>query len=176
MANFIYIAASLDGYIADADGGIEWLEGIPNPDQSDFGFADFLAKIDAIVMGRKTFEKVLTFPKWPYIKPVFVMTNSLFRIPSHLAGKVSFLNREPGNIIKSLAQKGYRNLYIDGGITIQGFLKENLIDEMIITTIPVLLGNGIPLFGSLPERQDFILCKSEIIGASVVKNHYKRTH
>ena len=174
MSNFIYIATSIDGFIAENDGGIGWLEDIPNPDQSDFGFSDFLAKIDAIVMGRKTFEKVLTFKDWPYSHPVFVLSNSGLHVPDALIGKARVLAGRPREIVDTLAAQGYKNLYIDGGVTIQGFLKEDLIDEMIITTIPVLLGRGIPLFGSLPEKVKFSLDKSEILAGSMVKTYYRR--
>ena len=81
MTNIIYIAASLDGYIATSDGGLAWLEEIPNPDQSDYRFADFMRGIDAIIMGRNTFEKVLTFDRWVYDKPVFVLRTTLTKIP-----------------------------------------------------------------------------------------------
>lgn len=174
MTILIYIATSIDGFIADADGGIDWLENIPNPDHSDFGFSDFVARIDAIVMGRKTFEKVLTFPEWPYTKPVFVLTNSDLQASPHLSGKVTFLSGESREIVRKLSQKGYQNLYIDGGVTIQGFLKADLVDEMIITTIPVILGKGIPLFGDLQEKLQFTLTKSEVLGSSLVKNYYQR--
>jgi len=174
MTIFVYIATSIDGFIADADGGIDWLEDIPNPDHSDFGFSDFIARIDAIVMGRKTFEKVLTFPEWPYAKPVFVLSNSDLQVSPHLFGKVTFLSGEPREIVRKLSQRGYQNLYIDGGVTIQGFLKADLVDEMIITTIPVLLGKGIPLFGNLQEKLQFTLTKSEVLASSLVKNYYQR--
>lgn len=174
MTNIVYIATSIDGFIADADGGIEWLEDIPNPDHSDFGFSNFMAKIDAIVMGRKTFEKVLTFPEWPYTIPVFVLTNSNLQESPHLSGKVKFLRGQPGEIVETLSKKGYKNLYIDGGVTIQRFLEEDLIDELIITTIPVILGKGIPLFGNLQEKLQFTFNKSEVLGSSLVKNYYKR--
>ena len=89
MRNVIYIATSLDGFIAAKDGSIDWLMEIPNPEGSDFGFAEFFENIDAVVLGRNTFESVLSFGQWPYTKPVFVLSNSLKTVPGHLAEKVS---------------------------------------------------------------------------------------
>ena len=88
MSNFVYIASSLDGFIASKDGGLDWLYEIPNPEGSDFGFAEFMCEIDAIVMGRKTFETILTFDTWPYNKPIFVLSNSLKSIQPGLSDKI----------------------------------------------------------------------------------------
>ena len=133
MANIIYIATSLDGFIAASDGGIEWLNEIPNPEQSDYGWSDFISGIDAILMGRNTFEKVLTFGFWPYEKPVFVITNSLKKLPKDIVGKAEIVKGSINEIIDQLNQRGYINIYVDGGKVIQSFLAEDMIDEMIIT-------------------------------------------
>ena len=175
MPNIVYIAASLDGYIAKKDGGIDWLLEISNPDESDFGFSEFIKNIDAIVMGRNTFELVLTFGSWPYAKPVFVLSSSLKSIPEKLSGKAELLQGDPHSVLKKLNARNYFNLYIDGGKTIQEFLKLNLIDEMIITQIPILLGDGIPLFGALAKEQKFKLIKSEVLVNALVKNHYVKS-
>ena len=92
MANYVYIATSLDGFIATVDGGIDWLNDVPNPDKSDYGYAEFMNGIAALVMGRRTFEKVLTFDAWPYDKPVFVLSNSLTELPENMTdgGDVSY--------------------------------------------------------------------------------------
>ena len=172
MPNIIYIAASIDGYIAKKDGSIDWLIETPNPDGSDLGFGEFIKNIDAIVMGRNTFELVLTFGSWPYAKPVFVLSSTLKSIPPELAGKAELLKGDPYAVVKELNYRKYINLYIDGGKTIQEFLKNNLIDEMIITRIPILLGEGIPLFSSLVKEQKFRLIKSEVLINALVKNHY----
>ena len=174
MTTYVYIAQSLDGYIADKDGGLDWLNDIPNPDNSDFGFSDFMNGIDAIVMGRKTFETVHSFNAWPYTKPVFVVTRSLKKLPEIYQNKATILNLQPSQIIKNLEDDGMNNLYIDGGVLIQSFLKEDLIDELIITTIPVLLGAGFPLFGKLEESLNFKFQKSEVLNNSLMKNYYTR--
>ena len=174
MANYVYIATSLDGFIATADGGVDWLDEIPNPDQSDFGYAEFMRSIDAIVMGRNSFEKVLTFVSWPYDKPVFVLSNRLNSVPDNLAATVEIVSGSLKELVDCLAQRGYHNLYIDGGRTIQSFLAEDMIDTMIITKVPVLLGDGIPLFGRLTGKLQFKHEKTEIFNNMLVKSIYTR--
>ena len=173
--NYVFIATSIDGYIAEKDGGIDWLDTIPNPDGSDMGYVNFIKNIDAIVMGRVSFEKVLSFDiEWPYIVPVLVLSNSLIKIPKELIGKVEIISGTPQEIIKTAHSKGYKNLYIDGGKTVQSFLKEDLIDEMIITTIPILLGAGIPLFSELSNKMKFKHIKTDIFLKELVQRHYSR--
>lgn len=151
----VYIATSLDGYIAGPDGDISWLE---NPEYADGGtpgqsYDAFISTVDAIVMGRNTFEKVLTFGFWPYEgTDVFVLSGRTLPIPKELSGNVFHENGSPEEITKRLANRGKKHLYIDGGVTIQQFLKAGLIDEFTITIIPVLLGEGIPLFGNSEAR------------------------
>ncbi len=173
MKNYVYIAQSLDGYIAGPNGELDWLEGIDNPEQNDFGFSAFMNTVDALVMGKNTFEKVLSFGMWPYEKPVFVASGSLSTLPSSLDGKAFLIKGNPKDMVTSLHEKGYANLHIDGGALIQSFLKEDLIDDLIVTTVPVLLGDGIPLFGCLPKQVNLKLLGSEILLSQLVKTHYK---
>ncbi len=174
MANYVYIAASLDNYIAAPGGGLDWLNEIPNPTQGDFGFAEFLKGIDAIVMGRNTFETVLGFDAWPYFIPVFVLSGSLNALPENAAGKAELIRGEPVEVVRALGTRGFHNLYVDGGRTIQGFLEADLIDEMIITRVPILLGDGVPLFGKLPKDLNFRLVKTEPLNGILVKSTYRR--
>lgn len=174
MPNYVYIAASLDGFIARENGGIDWLTEIPNPDGGDFGFSKFMENIDAIVMGRNTFETVLTFGEWPYSKPVFVYSTKLKELPGQIKGKGEIVQGAPNEVVSLLNSRGFKNLYIDGGITIQSFLNAGLIDELIITRIPVLLGRGIPLFGEAHNEQKFIHRRTEILNDMLVKSHYIR--
>ena len=146
----------------------------PNPDGSDFGFADFMKNIDAVVMGRNTFEIVQSFNEWIYTKPVFVLSRTLKSLPEKFSDKAELLNAKPNDVLRILNQRGFKNLYIDGGKTIQDFLKLEFIDEMIITTIPVLIGEGIPLFSSLTKDQKFEHIKTEILLEQSVKSHYKK--
>jgi len=176
MPNTVYIATSLDGYIAREDGTIDWLMELPNPDKSDYGFSEFLERMDGIVMGRKSFEGVLEFGQWPYVKPlpVFVLSNSLSELPHGLPVKVEIVKGELKKIIQALADRGIRNLYIDGGKTIQSFLKEDLIDEMIITKIPILLGSGIPLFGATNMELEFEHLETKVYNNMLVRSKYMR--
>tara|TARA_R110002096_G_scaffold21043_8_gene68805 strand:+ start:30571 stop:31122 length:552 start_codon:yes stop_codon:yes gene_type:complete len=173
--NSVFIATSLDGFIADEKGGIDFLDSIENPEGDDMGYLEFMSRIQALVMGRKTFEKVLSFGiEWPYDKPVFVLSNSLKSIPKNLENKVSLLNGEIDSILKSIHQKGYDRLYIDGGQLIQSFLKRDLIDEIIISIIPKLLGKGIPLFSKQENQVDFNCVSSTIFLDSIVQNRFLR--
>ena len=172
MANTVYIATSLDGYIARKDGNIDWLMEVPNPDNSDYGFSTFMKRIDGIIMGRKTFELVLDFGGWPYSKPVFILSNSMTNIPEDLKEKAKIVKGELKEIMSSLNKKGFKNLYIDGGKTIQSFLNENLIDELIITRIPIILGSGIPLFDKMDLEIRFEHVQTEIFNNALVKSRY----
>lgn len=174
MANYVYIATSLDGFIATSEGGLDWLYDSPNPQHSDYGYAAFMSNIDAIVMGRNTFEKVLTFSPWPYKKPVFLLSNSLKELPQDILGKAEIVSGDIRKLTDRLNGQGYRNLYIDGGAVIQSFLQEDLIDEMIIARIPILLGEGFPLFGKLGQHLKFRHKKTEIYNNIQVKSHYIR--
>jgi dihydrofolate reductase len=174
MTNYVYIATSLDGFIATVDGGIDWLNEIPNPQKSDYGYAEFISGIDAIVMGRRTFEKVLTFGEWSYDKPMFVLSNSLTTAPEHLKDKVEIVRGEISEVISMLNQRGYSDLYIDGGKVIQSFLNEDLIDVLIITKVPILLGDGIPLFDKLGHILKFKHMKTEVYNNTLVKSSYVR--
>lgn len=173
--NSVFIATSLDGFIADGSGEINWLHSIPNLNNDDMGYADFMSTIDAIVMGRPTFETVCGFDiDWPYDIPVYVLSNTLTEIPKEYKGKAFLQNGSLKEILNAIHERGYNNLYIDGGKTIQSFLKEDLIDEMIITIIPLLLGDGISLFSNLPKQLNFECISSKIYLEKVVQNHFKR--
>jgi len=175
MTNSVFMARSLDGYVADKDGGLDWLNMIANPDRLDFGWNDFISRIDAVVMGRKTFDRVCSFDcPWPYSKPVFVLSRSLKELPDEYRDKAERISGELKDLCEILHKKGYENLYIDGGITVQHFLKEDLIDEMVLTTIPVLLGGGIPLFGELPEKLELTHLETSVFLGEIVQSRYIR--
>jgi len=175
--NQIFIATSIDGCIADKNGGIDWLHSIPNPDKIDMGYGAFISQVDALVMGRTTFETVCGFDMdWPYQIPIFVLSNTLSEIPEKFKDKAELVKGTLKEILEKIHEKGCYNLYIDGGATIQGFLKEDLIDEMTITIIPTLLGGGIPLFSELPDRLNFECVDSKIYLDKVVQNHFIRKY
>jgi len=175
IKNNVFIATSLDGYITDKNGGIDWLNSIPNPDNDDMGYVEFNKGIDALVMGRTTFETVLGFDvDWPYSKPVFVLSNKLKEIPGSHKGKAFLVKGTLTEILEQIHAKGFNRLYIDGGTTIRNFLKEDLIDEMVITKIPVLLGGGSSLFAELPNELKFELIGTKTYLNQITQNHYKR--
>lgn len=175
MVNIVYVGVSLDGYIADRNGGLDWLQMVPNPDNSDFGFGEFMESVDALVMGRKTFETVLAFGcEWPYTKPVFVVSSTMTDVPEAVQDKATVVNGSLEEIVGTLDRKGYQRLYIDGGKLVQGFLAKDLIDEMILTRIPVLLGGGTLLFGSIPNHLGFEHTETTILLEELVQTHYKR--
>lgn len=146
----VYIATSLDGFIARKNGDIDWLP-TPTEGGEDFGYADFMSTVDTIVMGRNTFEKVLTFGGWPYDKKVVVLTSRDLTLPTNLIDKVESLHLSPRKLIHELELRGMRHIYLDGGVTIQRFIQEGLVNELTLTTIPILIGEGLPLFGALKK-------------------------
>ena len=175
--NKVFIATSIDGYIAGKNGEIDWLDAIPGLNDIDTGYDAFMSEIDALVMGRITFETVCGFDMdWPYQKPVFVVSNTMNQISAELKDKVHLVKGAMMDILNEIHQMGYHNLYIDGGGLIQSFLKEDLIDEMIITVIPILLGGGHPLFGGLTTRLDFKCQATKHFLNSVAQNHFVRRH
>jgi dihydrofolate reductase len=125
-------------------------------------------------MGRRTFEKVLTFSSWPYDKPVYVLSTGKVEVPKDFENKVEIVNESPKRLVSQLKDLGHQNLYIDGGYTIQGFLEEDLIDEMIITRVSVLLGNGISLFGKLTQSMYFTIRKTETLNEVLEQSYYVR--
>ena len=156
----VFIATSVDGFIAREDGDIEWLHNpaYVMPDGGDLGFGEFIRSVDVLVMGSASFEKVLSFGEWPYEEtPVIVLSSRDPVIPGHLQGKVRVENLPPGELVSQLEHEGAKHLYIDGGKTIQGFMKAGLIHEITITEIPIILGSGIPLFGSLGVERSLAL-------------------
>jgi len=174
MANIVYIATSIDGYIAKSDGGIDWLNEIPNPDGNDYGFFEFMKRIDGILMGRSTYEIVMDYEKWFYPKPVFVLSNSWTELPGKWAHKAQLVKGEIIEVVESLNRQGVNNLYVDGGKTIQSLLAADMIDEMIITRVPIVLGAGIPLFTpDLPELR-FEHTGTETYHGGLVKSSYVR--
>ena len=175
MKAIVYIATSLDGFIARNDGDISWLTNYESQEVYD-SFKEFISRIDAIVIGRGTYEKVLTFPDWPYSKKVFVLSTTIKNIPDKLKEKVKIISMSPKEILNQLSNYGYSNIYVDGGKTIQNFLKEDLIEEMIITKIPVLIGRGISLFGELENDVNFKHIKTIVYPNGLVKSQYERKH
>lgn len=168
----VFIATSLDGFIARKDGGIDWLE--QGPAGEDFGYKMLFNSVDALIMGKNSFEKVLSFPAWPYgKKTLIVLSKSLDALPPSTPTTVRLLQDEPASLLERLVAEGMQSFYVDGGAVIQSFLRANLIDEMTITTVPKLIGDGIPLFGSLDNDISLQLLTSQSFPNGFVVSKYR---
>lgn len=175
----VYIATSLDGFIAREDGGIDWLPTESSEpagteaEPEDYGYRAFMATVDALVMGRNTWELVRGFATWPYgDKRVVVLTNRPFDIPLELEDRVETMAGPALEIVDRMAARGAQHLYVDGGKTVQGFLAAGLIDRLIVTRIPILLGRGIPLFGPLPHDVPLRHVTTRIWANGLVQSEY----
>ena len=172
-----FIAVSLDGFIARKDGSLDWLDkaNLLAPKGEDCGYKTFMESIDALVMGRKTFEKVLSFGvPWPYAeKQVIVLSSRKLTFPENIQSVVSHSSGTPESIVTNLAARKLNRLYIDGGVTIQRFLASGFIDEITLTVVPVLLGDGIRLFGPLVKDISFKLVNTRAYDFGFVQMTYR---
>jgi dihydrofolate reductase len=149
MAASVFIGTSVDGFIARVNGDLDFL---PAGGGEPHGYDEFMASVDALVIGRKTFDTVLAYPEWPYGKKrVVVLSSRPLDFSRVREGVVEQMSGVPAEIVSKLAGRGVKHIYVDGGITIQAFLRAGLIQRLIITRVPVLIGEGIPLFGALPS-------------------------
>ncbi|WP_460141646.1 dihydrofolate reductase family protein [Pseudomonas sp. S2_E01] len=170
----VFIATSLDGFIARSDGDIDWLLQRDDPTE-DHGYSDFIADKDVVVMGRGSYEKALTFEAWFYDRPVVVMSQQLADspVPTALEGKVRFSSLTPKGVMEELASQGVHRVYVDGGQLVQSFLRDGLVADMVITTVPVLIGSGRPLFGSLSQDIELKLVTSRWFPSGLVQSTYQ---
>jgi dihydrofolate reductase len=171
----VYIATSLDGFIARLDASLDWLE--HDSGTEDYGFNEFFDSVDTMVMGRGTYEFVAATGEWPCEhKRTIVLSSTMGDgdIAEHLAGKVEILAMEPGDLAAKLTDEGAKHIYVDGGITIQQFLRAGLIDELIVSRMPVLPGSGIPLFGELDTDIALDHVESKSFPSGLVQSTYKR--
>ncbi|MEH6352179.1 dihydrofolate reductase family protein [Pseudomonas sp. 3JA] len=170
----VFIATSLDGFIARPDGDIDWLLQRDDPTE-DHGYSDFIADKDVIVMGRGSYEKVLTFDTWFYERPVVVLSERLAGspVPEALKGKLRFSNLSPRDVMEELTRQGVRRVYVDGGQVVQSFLRDGLVADMVITTVPVLIGAGRPLFGALQQDVELKLISSRCFPSGLVQSTYR---
>jgi dihydrofolate reductase len=152
MKASVFVGVSVDGFMARLDGALDFL---PPDGGEPHGYTEFMASVDALLIGRKTYETVLGFDGWPYgDKPVFVLsTRDLAPHPANAI--VEHVKGSPADVLSALAGRGIRHVYVDGGMTIQGFLNAGLVQRLIITRVPVLIGTGISLFG--PVTRDIPL-------------------
>jgi len=167
----VFIGVSVDGFIARSNGQLDFL---PPGGGEPHGYAEFFTSIDALVIGRKTFETVLAFPQWPYgDKTVVVLSNRPLDFSAVRGGVVEQMAGDPVEIVTRLAARGFHHLYIDGGVTIQKFLRAGLIQRLIITRVPVLIGQGIPLFGPLHRDVKLHHMATQHYPSGLVKSEYR---
>ena len=166
----VYIATSADGFIAKNNGSIDWLMAAGNKtadlgDEADMGFSQYISSVDCMVMGRKCMEVIaamnLNDEQWPYgdIR-IVVLSNTLKEVPESLQGRVEMYGGDIKKLMVKLESEGFKHAYIDGGMTIQTFINLELINEMTITRAPVLLGEGVSLFGK--TAKDIALKQSSV--------------
>jgi dihydrofolate reductase len=176
LTKTVYIATSLDGFIARENGEIDWLVNAPNPEGEDFGYSIFIKTVDVLVMGSGTFQTVLTFDIWPYkgIKTI-VVSQSLNKATKYAEEDIEFTSLSPKELVLDLERRSFKNAYIDGGKLIQSFLKEDLVDKLIITKIPILIGSGKSLFGNLTFDMLFNHMETKSFSNGFVQSSYERT-
>lgn len=174
ITGHVFMAQSLDGFIARRDHGLDWLAQRTNPDE-DHGFDAFMDSVDGVVMGRATFSTVRGFETWPYTKPVIVLSDSLDddEVPATLRGKVRIVQLGPRQLMKSLEEAGWSRAYVDGGKTVQAFLRAGLIEDITLSIVPVLLGDGRRLFGELEQEIDLELHEARGFPSGLVQLNYK---
>jgi dihydrofolate reductase len=166
----VFIATTLDGYIARTDGSFDFLE----PYEGDpHGYDEFMATVDALLVGRKTYETVLAFPGWPFAKPVFVLSTQPLT-PAPPGAVVEAMSGEPGTIEANLEQRGFQHIYLDGGVTIQRFLRAGLVDRMIISRAPVLIGGGVPLFGPIENQTTVRHIATRSYPSGLIQSEYRQ--
>lgn len=174
MRASVFIATSLDGFIARPDGALDWLPGAEGGAlPEDNGYDAFLATVDVAVMGRSTFEKVLTLGDWPFPRlPVRVLTTRPLEIPASLPASVRATGGPPAEVLAELSRQGFRHAYVDGGRTIRGFLAAGLVQKLVLTRIPILIGDGIPLFGALPHDLPLRHVRTRVLAGGLVQSEY----
>jgi dihydrofolate reductase len=171
MTVSVFVGVSVDGFIARSNGGLDWL---PEGGGEPHGYHEFIATVDALVIGRKSFESVLTFDAWPYgDKRVVVLSSRPVDLSAVRGGVVEQMAGPPADIVSRLAASGAHHLYVDGGITIQRFLQAGLVHRLVITRVPVLIGDGIPLFGSLPRDIRLRHVATQHYPSGLVKSEYE---
>lgn len=164
----IYIATSIDGYIARKDNSLDWLDRVGGFDE-DYGFEKLLGSIDALIIGRKTYEVATTVPE-PYPgKRVVVLSKSLGSVRSDM----ELYQGDLGELVRKLHKEGIKHIWVDGGSTISQFLSSKLVDEMTLSIIPVILGSGIPLFQVITKEIPFRLISSQGYRSGLVQLHYE---
>jgi len=170
MLATVFVGVSVDGFIARRDGGIDWLPQVTE----DHGYTELMATVDAVVIGRGTYETVLGFGgQWPYGRtPVIVLSGRTLDLSALRDHPVEQMGGEPAEIVARLEARGIKHIYVDGGITVQRFLRAGLIQRLVLTRIPVLIGEGIPLFGPLPADVRLRHVRTRDFPSGLVQSEY----
>jgi len=143
MKTSAFVGASVDGFIARRDDGLDWLDAAGN---DPHGYEEFIATVDVIVIGRRTYDVVLAFPQWPYGAKTIVVLSSRPIAPPPQGAIVEQMSGGPAEIVERLSSRGFQHAYVDGGVTIQRFLRAGALQRLVVSRVPVLIGTGIPLF------------------------------
>ncbi len=168
-----YLGMSLDGFIAGPNDELDWLDELDHIEGVDYGYADFMSSIDALVMGRRTFETVMGLVEvWPYDKPVLVMSRTLTQLPEH-ATACEIFSGSPAEVVADAEGRGWSRLYVDGGKLASSFANDGLLDELIVSVLPVALGVGIPVFGALADHTWFHHVRTASFDNGMVQHVYK---
>ena len=170
MQASVFIATSLDGYIARLDGA---RDSLPGDDVENHGYHEFMASVDVLTSGRTTFDLVVSFGSWPYgDKPVVVLSSRAGELKAPDGAKCEFMSGAPSEIVARLSKRGFLHAYVDGGVTVTKFLEAGLLQRMIVRRIPVLIGSGIPLFGNLPSDIRFQHVRTQSYKGGLVQSEY----
>lgn len=174
----VFLALSLDGFVARTDHSLDWLDKANEkvPETEDTGFFSFIDRMDGMIMGRGSFETMLKFGVWPYPFPVVVMSRSMTEadIPDDYKDKVRLSNKSPSDLMNEFSSMGWEKVYIDGGQLVRSFLQEGLVEELTLTIVPTLIGEGISLFGTLENGDiELELLSSQAFKGGMVQNCYR---
>lgn len=173
MRTSVFVGTSLDGFLARPDGSFDFLTTGSDGDGASNGFDEFFSTVDAVLLGRNTYDVVLAFPAWFYgAKPVFVLTSRPVPPPPEGA-VVEPVSGEPAQVLAELSSRGLQHIYVDGGITIQQFLRAGLIDRLVVTRVPVLIGSGIPLFGAIDADIWLQHVSTRVLAGGAVQSEYE---
>lgn len=177
MKASVFCGLSLDGFIARPGGEVDFLDPGDYRD-GDMGFGAFLSSVDCLVMGRNTYDFVASAAEqWPYGEtPVTVLTHRPLEPPGAIAEHIAVSDQRPEIVMSELEESGRSHAYVDGGMTVQSFLAEGLIDELILTVVPVLVGEGIPLFASSGTDTPLDLVRTELFSNGFAQLHYCVAH
>lgn len=171
MRTSVFVGTSLDGFLAREDGSLDFLS---MSHDENYGFEAFLRTVDAVVMGRKTFETVLSYHEWPYEKrPVVVLSTTLAEARGPPGSSCEVMNTSPAEVLARLSGRGVQHVYVDGGVTVQSFLRAGLVQELTINRCPVLIGKGVPLFGSVLRDIRLQHVATRVFPSGFVQSEYR---